>query len=152
MLRALRRPNPSLVLAMVALFVALSGTAVAAGIVPHARLADHAKVASNALLLQGKSATQVAALAAAPASLAGYITVKSTGWSLNASQANDFSVACDSGQKAIAGGYDNANTSGGVAIAGDTRPSSDGGSWGVLLVNLSDSATAAGNVYAVCLR
>ena len=60
-MKGIRLPNPAMVVAMLALLVALSGTAVAAGIVPKA------KVALNALKLQGKTAAQVtlATLAAA---------------------------------------------------------------------------------------
>lgn len=143
MFKRIPRPSPALVVALLALFVALSGTAVAAGIVPRARLAD------NATKLQGKSAVQVAAMAAPPTSLAGYVTVKTASWSLSPRQDNDFTVACDSGQKAIAGGFDNPN---GLAFSFDNRPSADGGSWRVYLANPSDSAGASGSLYAVCLR
>src|SRR3954462_13720558 len=57
MFRHLGHLSPSLALSLVALFGALGGTAVAAGIVPRAKLAD------NALKLQGKTAAQIAALA-----------------------------------------------------------------------------------------
>jgi hypothetical protein len=129
-----------MVVAMLALLVALSGTAVAAGIVPKA------KVALNALKLQGKTATQVAALTPSPSSS---VTVKTASWALAANQGIDFSVACDSGQKAIGGGYDNPN---GFALAVDTRPSSDGASWRLFLANASSSAGASGTLYAICLR
>ena len=130
-------------MALLALFVALSGTAVAAGIVPRARLAD------NATKLQGKTPAQVAALAPAPSSLAGYLTVKSASWTLAASADGDFSAACDAGQKAIAGGYDNPS---GTALGVDTRPTSDGSGWRVYIFNASSTAGASGSVYAVCLR
>jgi Collagen triple helix repeat (20 copies) len=57
-------PSPALVIAVLALFVALSGTAVAAGIVPLAKralTADKAKVADNARRLGGKTPAQFAA-------------------------------------------------------------------------------------------
>jgi len=63
MLRHIPRPSPAFVVALVALFVALSGSAVAAGIVPlakHARTADSATVAGNARHLGGKTAAQLA--------------------------------------------------------------------------------------------
>ena len=94
MFRRIPHPSPAFVVAMLALFVALSGTAVAAGIVPRAKLAD------NATKLQGKTPTQVAALARAPVALAGYVTVKSASWTLGPSQGNDFAATCDAGQKA----------------------------------------------------
>lgn len=133
-----RVPSPAMVIALIALFVALTGTAVAAGIVPKA------KVALNALKLQGKSAQQVAALAPAPASVSGLVNVKTTAWSLGGGAVNDFTVSCDSGQKVTGGGFD------GPAIGFQTRPGSDGASWKVLLANLSDSSTSSGTLYAVC--
>jgi len=142
MLKRIPRPSPALGVALIALFVALGGTAVAAGVVPHARVAD------NARKLQGKSPAQVAAMAPAPSSLAAYIAVKTASWSLNPRQGSDFTVTCDSGQKAIAGGYD-AN---GTALALDNRPSSDAASWRVFVLNVSESQGASGTLYAVCLR
>jgi hypothetical protein len=54
----LRRPSPAMVVALVALFVSLSGTAVAAGV----PLAKRALFASNSGKLQGRTARQVAAM------------------------------------------------------------------------------------------
>jgi|SRR5579864_1157838 len=143
MFRRIPHPSPALVIALLALFVALSGTAVAAGIIPHAKLAD------NATKLQGKTPTQVAALAPAPSSLAGYLTVKSAAWTLAPNADGDFAATCDAGQKAIAGGYDNPN---GSAFGFDTRPTPDGAGWRVFLMNFSSTAGTSGSVYAVCLR
>ena len=143
MLQRIPRPSPALVVALIALFVALSGTAVAAGIVPHAKLAD------NATKLQGHSASQVAAMAPQLASLNGYVTVKTAAFSLSAGQENDFSTACDAGGKAIGGGYDNSQ---GAVLQFETRPAPDASGWRVYLVNLSDTATVSGTVYAVCLK
>jgi hypothetical protein len=143
MFRRIPHPSPALVVALVALFVALSGTAVAATIVAHAKLAD------NATKLQGKTAAQVAQLAPAPASLAGYLTMKTASWSLTGGQESDFAATCDSGQKAIGGGFDNPQ---GTALSADTRPTPDGTGWRVYLFNISDTAVASGSIYAVCLR
>ena len=52
MLRKLRRPSPALVVASLALFVSLTGTAVSSGIVP---LAKRARVADNANRLGSKT-------------------------------------------------------------------------------------------------
>ncbi len=143
MFSKIRFTSPSLVIAVIALFISLTGTAVAAGIVPKARLA------LNSLKLQGKTARQVAALAPArpPSSVAGLVTVKTASWSLGPSQGSDFSISCDSGQKAIAGGYDNPT---GVALAFDTRPSSDGGSWKIYLSG--GTSGGSGTLFAVCLK
>lgn len=143
MFRRIPHPSPALGVALVALFVALSGTAVAAGIVPRARLAD------NASKLQGKNAAQVAALAPSPASLVGYVTVKSASWTLAASAQGDFTATCDPGQKAVGGGFDAPN-GGGLGL--DSRPTPDGGGWRVYILNVSTTAGASGSIYAVCLR
>jgi hypothetical protein len=157
------RPSPALVVALTALFVALSGTAVAAGVVP---LAKRALSADNAKKLGGKTAAQVASLpgpaatlggktadqiAATPgpaSSIASLVSTKSAPWSLNPSQVASFTVACNAGQKAVGGGYDNPN---GDAIAFDSKPGADGTSWSVLELNVSTTAPASGSVYAVCV-
>ena len=57
-----KRPSPALVVALLALFVSLSGTAVAAGVVPLAKralTADKAKVADNAKKLEGQTAAAI---------------------------------------------------------------------------------------------
>src|SRR5258708_4681638 len=111
----IRFPSPAMMVALLALFVALSGTAVAAGVVP---LAKRALVADNAKKLGGATLTQVAGgiIGAVPK----LVTVSTQPWSLNGGGGSDFSVACSSGAKAIAGGYDNPV---GDAFNVDTRPS-----------------------------
>ena len=155
-----RRPSPALVVAMVALFVALGGTA---GAVVNAAvpLAKRALVADNAKKVGGLTATQLGTAAAqagaelsakvpGPASTASaLVTIKTAPWSLGGGQGNDFAAACDAGQKVVAGGYDNPS---GDALALDTRPGPDGTSWRVFLVNISDTAGASGTVYAICLK
>jgi hypothetical protein len=142
-MRKIGHPSPALVVSLIALFISLTGTAFAAGIVPKAKLA------LNSLKLQGKTAAQVAALAPAAPAPSTAITVKSGPWSLPANGATDVTTACDTGQKAIAGGYQNTS---GTGLAVDTRPSTDGGSWKIVLLNLSSTAAASGTVYAVCLK
>jgi hypothetical protein len=69
-----RRPSPALVVAVLALLVALSGTAVAAGVVPLAKralTADKAKLANNAKKLGGLTATQLSARMRGPRGVAG---------------------------------------------------------------------------------
>jgi hypothetical protein len=159
--RKTRLPSPALVVACLALIVALTGTAVAAGIVANARHANKADVAVRALdadKVGGKTAVQIAAAGAAagaqlagPASTAaGLITVKSTQWTFAAGGAGDVAVACDTGQKAIAGGFEDP---GGFAHPRDTRPSADGAAWHVY-VTVSPNAPSeqSGTVDAVCLE
>jgi hypothetical protein len=159
----LRAPSPALVVAVIALFVALSGTAVAAGVVP---LAKRALFAKNAGKLQGKSVRQIAALPGPASTLAGMrpediaeipgpatsasslVSTASVPFVLAPGEEKDFSAQCPSGTKAVSGGYTTPN-----AVAGfDTRPTADGAGWTTYLVNLSTSASATGNLTAVCLR
>src|SRR5690349_19047506 len=109
--RKLRLPSPAFVVACLALVVALSGTAVAAGIVAnarHANKADLALRAVNADKVGGKTAVQIAAAGAqagaqlpGPASsIAGLVTVKSAPWTLGPNGQSDIVVMCDAGQKA----------------------------------------------------
>lgn len=146
-----RWPSPALVVALVALFVSLSGTAVAAGVVP---LAKRALIADNSKKVGGQSPDTIAAKAAqlpGPASsAAGLVTVKATPWSLAPDGMNDFVVTCDSGQKAVSGGYDDPS---GWAHAWDSRPTGDGGGWRITIdVSRSAPSQQTGTAYAVCLR
>jgi hypothetical protein len=152
----LRLPSPALAVALLALFVALSGTAVAAGVVPLAKralTADKAKVAETANRLgDGQSAALVQRAAQTPgpaSSAAGLVTTKAAAWSLGPSGDNDFAVTCDAGQKAISGGFDDP---GGWAHSWDSRPSSDGRSWRIYLTVGSAPSTQTGTIFAVCLR
>ncbi len=139
------RPSPALVVALLALFVALSGTAVAAGIVPLAKRSLTADTAKNALKLGGLTAAQVGSLAPPP-----NIYYKTAPWTLAAgSDPTDFTTTCDPGEHVLSGGYDNPD---GNALAQDTHPSADGLSWVVNLQNLSPSSDTSGTLYAVCLR
>jgi hypothetical protein len=141
-------PSPALVVALMALFISLGGTAVAAGIVPLAKralVADKlANGGANALLSR-------AAQAPGPASsAAGLVTVKSAPWSLAPGTAADFAVMCDSGQKAVAGGFEDPN---GYAHSWDSRPTSDGAGWRIFVSVARDaSAGQSGTVQAICLK
>lgn len=139
----LRLPSPALVIAVVALFVALGGTAFATvnAIVPKARLS------LNSLKLQGKTAAQVAAIPGPAASGAGLISTVTASFSVPASGAAPAAPACPSGAKAIGGGY----TSSGVLVLITSAPSSDGSAWQMIFGNFLDSA-ATGTAYAVCMK
>src|SRR5215510_6524477 len=109
MTKRFKRPSPALVVATVALFIALGGTA---GAVVNAAvpLAKRALTADNAKKLGGQTSQQIAQQAAqlpGPASsAAGLVTVKTTTWSLNPDHGGDFTVTCDAPQKAVGGGWD----------------------------------------------
>jgi hypothetical protein len=68
------------------------------------------------------------------------VIAKTGQFSLAASGENEFTVACDAGQKALSGGFASSN----AVIAAHAHPSADGGSWVIYLVNLSSSAGAGG--------
>jgi hypothetical protein len=153
----LRHPSPALVIAVVALFVSLSGTAVAAGVVPLAKralTADKAKVSDNAKKLGGKTAIQITSEAAAkpgPASsAAGLITVRTTAFSLNPDEQKEVAAPCAAGEKAISGGY--SYTGSALVMNADSTASADGASWVQYLMNFSDSQGVSGSVQAICLK
>ncbi len=138
-------PSPALVIAVLALFVSLSGTAVAAGVVP---LAKRALTADNSKKLGGQTADAIAASAAqrpGPASsAAGLITVKQASDSLAPHSGREFVIGCDGGKKVISGGW-----SGDNAISFDDRPVSDT-AWSTYLGNPTDAGTSV-TLYAVCI-
>ena len=146
--------------ALVALFVSLGGTAVAAGVVPLAKralTADRAKQAAVAdvakkLGLQATAAmVQQAGQLPGPASTAaGLVSVKTAAFSLSPDQQGMFTAACGSGEKALSGGF--SYDSSALVIPVDSLPTGDGSGWQIYLANLSDTAGASGTVYAVCLR
>ena len=145
-------PSPALVIAVLALFVSLSGTAVAAGVVPLAKRAlsaDKAKQADNAKKLGGETAAAIVARAAqtpGPAgTAAGLVSAKQASDSLAAQTGREFVIACDGGKKVISGGF----ASDGSVIAFDSRPISDS-TWGIYLMNIGDG-NAGVTLYAVCL-
>jgi hypothetical protein len=158
----LRLPGPSMVVALVALFVALSGTAVAAGV---PALAKRALVADNAKKLGGQTSAQLlsaakqqaesAASAAAqqpgPASTAaGLVAIKTATWNLNPNGQSDFTVTCDAGSKAVGGGWEDPN---GWGHSWDSRPTPDGASWKIFITVSSNAPGGqSGTLYAVCLK
>ena len=166
MSRRFHLPSPAMAVALAALFVALSGTAVAAGV---PALAKRALVADNAKKLDGKTSAQLlasantaakasataAATAAAqqpgPASTAaGLVVVKTGTWNAGPGGFGDFTVTCDAGAKAVSGGWEDPS---GWAHSWDSRPTPDGAGWKTF-VNVSSSAPGgqSGNLYAVCLK
>ena len=163
MIGKLRTPSPALVIACIALFVSLSGTALATGVVPTAKRALFAK---NAGKLQGKTAREVAAIPGpatsldglgaediasmeGPASTAGALVFTNTvPFALAPSEEKDFSAGCGPGAKAVSGGFASPN----LVAAEDTRPTPDGNGWTVYLVNISPTASATGSMQVTCLR
>ena len=156
----MKRPSPAFVVAMVALFLALGGTAgaVVTAAVP---LAKRALVADNAKKVGGLTAGQLGGAAVAvalkespagprPASTAaGLVSIKSAPFALAANGQGAFTATCDAGQKAISGGFTNPV---GALSRFDTVPTSDGTGWSIYLVEATGSASAVGVVQAICLK
>lgn len=155
-----KRPSAALIVAMIALFVALGGTAgaVVTAAVP---LAKRALIADNAKKLNGVTAPQLAGATAAfvlkesppgarpAASAAKLVSMKSAPFSLTADGQGAFTATCDAGQKAIGGGYQNPV---GTAFSVDTSPTPDGSGWSIYLVEATGTAAASGTVQAICLK
>jgi hypothetical protein len=136
----IRRPTPSMAIALVALFFALGGigTAATTAIVP---LAKRALSADNAKKLEKKTLRQVAAMPGPAAA-----TTVTAPLTLAPSQEGYFAVSCDEGMSAISGGYGTQ----GVVLGLDTLPVTSN-SWAQYLVNLSTTASAAVTLYVVCM-
>jgi len=163
MSRRLHLPGPAMVVAFVALFVALSGTAVAAGV---PALAKRALVADNAKKLGGKTSAQLLAAASAtsksqadaagqaaagapgPAStVAGLTTIKTQSvGSLPSGAVRAAQISCDAGQTIVAGGM----SSDGLVVTLDSFPVNPT-TWEVDPANLGDGAANV-SVYAVCQK
>jgi len=157
-------PSPALVLASLALLVSLSGTAIAAGAVP---LAKKALFANNAGKLQGKTATQVAAIegpanrlngktadeiAATPgpaSSATALVSTVTAPFSLAAQRDAEFSASCPAGTRVVAGGYSYMGNT--LVLSFDSRPTSDT-TWTIYLLDASTTASASGSIYAICLK
>jgi hypothetical protein len=167
--RRFPHPSPAMAVAMLALLVALTGTAVASGVVPvatRALNADNAKklqgktsaqlvglasaksqLADDATRLQGKSPEDIVALAQTK-SVAAFFTVKQANFSMPPNSMRDYTLACDGGQKAISGGSEYSQA---PAVVVESRPSTDGSAWKVQLIDPSTADGAFGNIFAVCV-
>jgi hypothetical protein len=159
MSRKLHLPGPAMVVALVALFVALSGTAVAAGV---PALAKRALIADNAKKLGGKTSVQLLAAAAVtsksqadaaaaapgPASTtAGLTVIKSqSAGSLPSGAVRAAQISCDSGQTVVAGGL----SSDGLVATFDSFPV-NATTWEVDPGNLGAGAANV-SIYAVCQK
>jgi hypothetical protein len=160
----IRKPSPAIVVAMLALFVALSGIAAAATAVPLAKRAlqaDNAKKLSGKTLGQLTAASTAAAKAAAdsaaaaaasqpgPASTAaGLVVVKTaSGGQIPSGFFKELgSLSCDAGQKIMGGGL----SSDGLVFTGDSYPVNDT-TWAFSGANAGDS-TANVSLWITCLK
>ena len=158
----MKRPSPAFVVAMVALFLALGGTAgaVVTAAVP---LAKRALVADNAKKVGGLTAGQLGgaavqvALKESPAgprpasTAAGLITTKSVPFSV-APQGGEqvVTATCDAGSKATGGGFNNPTSA--LVLSASSFATADGAGWTEDLVNLSSSTTGSGTVIVMCMK
>jgi hypothetical protein len=136
------RPSPAMVVALVALFVALGGSAIAA-----TPIVKRALLANNALKLQGRTAAQVAGLRGPASSVKDLVTVVRAEYRIGADAASTVTVQCPDGRRAIAGGV--STRLGGRVSASTSYPSAPG-AWTFDLVNLRSDGPAVGDVYAMC--
>ncbi len=161
--------GPAFVLALIALFVALGSGAVAAGVVPLAKHAITAGTASNALKLGGKTPAQLKTTLkgvrgpAGPTGaqgMAGSAQVSLHTQTFSLAAAGDdggtgtITASCDSGQKAVGGGYLTDGGGGGGLASGvlgsDSGPTAADDGWSTSLTNIDGSAAHTGKVYAIC--
>jgi hypothetical protein len=155
------RRSPAFVVALIALFVALGGTA-GAVVTQAVPLAKRALVADNSKKLGGQTSAQIvarattaanaaatrAAAAPGPASTAaGVVSVKTATTTLAANGEGEVTIACDAGQKVAGGGF----ASDGAVFNLDSFPASDN-AWRLYLVNANASAGANVTLYATCIR
>lgn len=171
MLKQVRRPSPAFVLALIALLVSLSGTAVAAGVVP---LAKRALTADNAKKLGNQTPAQVVAAASAHAmdsehlqgrtadeivsaaqtkSISSLLTLKQGQFSIDKAPSQgkaqnlDVTLPCDGNQKAISGGFQYSQAE---AFIVESGPTADGRAWHMQIENYSTADGAFGNTYVIC--
>jgi hypothetical protein len=165
----IHRPSPATVIALLALFVALSGTAVAAGVVP---LAKRALVADNAKMLQGKTpaallavpakkaleadrvdgmhAQDIGALPSPSSTAAGVVSVKTGPWTINPRQYTPTTVMCDAGQRAVSGGW---SDPGGWGDSYESYPTVAGDGWTTwIYVPSAAPGAQSGTAYAICIK
>ncbi len=137
-----RRPIGTMAVAMLALFVALSGIATAAAVVP---LAKRALVADNAKKLGGKTPAQLTAASLDAA--AGLVVIKKTAsGEIAVNGGAELKIACDAGQKILGGGF----SSDGTVYNRDSYPRTDQ-TWVFYLVN-AGTTVASVTLYATCLK
>lgn len=154
----IKRPSAAFVIGMIALFVALGGTAgaVATATVP---LAKRALMADNAKKLNGVTAAQLGSAAAqagaqlsakvaGPASTAGgLVAIKTQGGSVPAGlDLSTFAVSCDAGTKVIGGGM---SSDGAIGLF-DSYPKGDA-AWEIVVANFGDGGASV-TAYAICLK
>jgi hypothetical protein len=155
---AKKRPSVTFVVAMIALFVALGGTAGA--VVTVVPLAKRALVADNAKKVGGLTAAQVAAAGARasvtvvaqalPSAATALISSQTASFLLGPNAEQTVTASCGAGSKALGGGFSNPTTA--LVVSAGSTPTSDGTGWSEDLINLDSATTGSGTVVATCLK
>lgn len=142
----MRKPTPELVIAVLALFVALAGTAnaVVDAAVP---LARRALVADNAKELNGRAAREIANTLGPASTAAGVITTRTKAILITPGGGSTFTIDCNPDEKVIGGGY---ASNAAVLNLFLSYPVSQR-SWLMGFVNV-DNKTSTTTLYAVCIR
>jgi hypothetical protein len=150
-----KRFSPSMIVALVALFVALSGTAVASGLMSGTQIRNHtigaAKLTPNAItFLRGNTGPQGTVGPVGSVGPAGGFDISKVTYvqgpvaDLAPGQVASYFATCPSGTKVIAGG---GYTS--LAVVGGSI-TNDGLSWHVVLVNMTPITLPGLYAIAVC--
>lgn len=135
------RPSAAMVVALLALFFSLTGTAVGAAIVAKARFA------LNAGKLQGKSAAQVAAMPGPASSVRGLVSVASREFFALPGSGTTEPVSCSSGR---AVGVRLQAVGGGQAVPISIEETSET-TWRVEILNLRGDGPARGTIVLTCV-
>jgi hypothetical protein len=145
MLRRFKLPSPAMTVALIALFVALAGSATAGVVVS---FAQRAGTANNAKKLQGKTAAQVAAMPGPASTIQDLVEVRTSTGIIPPGIVLPGQVSCQEGERVIAGGY---SAVGGVIVPGDSHPTGDD-TWTILFNNVLGVTPASVTLYAVCVE
>jgi hypothetical protein len=142
----MRKPTPEFVIAVLALFVALAGTAnaVVDAAVP---LARRALVAENAKKLNGQTARQVANILGPASTAVGVVSTRTKAILIAPGPGNTFTIDCNPNEKVIGGGY---ASNAAVLNLVLSHPVSER-SWLMGFVNVDDKI-ATTTLYAICIR
>jgi hypothetical protein len=77
------------------------------------------------------------------------VAYRAAPFSLEAEDAELFTVQCAAGEKAMSGGF--TYTSDALVLSSDTAPTGAGDGWQLFLVNLSETLAVSGTLHVVCL-
>lgn len=142
----MRKPTPEFAVAVLALFVALAGTAnaVVDAAVP---LARRALVAENAKKLNGKTAREIANTLGPASTAAGVVSTRTKAILITPGPGNTFTIDCNPNEKVIGAGY---ASNAAVLNLVFSYPVSER-SWRMGFANV-DNKTATTTLYAICIR